>query len=145
MSINLEKQAQIKAKAQVRALIFDKAPTIVLVKYFNYNNIFSAKYIIELLKYIRINDHTIKLEKNKQLFFKPIYSLEPVKLEILKIYIKINIIKKFIQLSKFFANISILFDKKQDRSLYLCINYQNLNNLIIKNLYLFPLIRKTVN
>ena len=37
----------------------------VLMKYSNYNNIFSTENRVELLKYIKINDHTIKLEKNK--------------------------------------------------------------------------------
>ena len=30
-------------KAQVKALLFDKVSTIVLVEYFNYNNIFLTK------------------------------------------------------------------------------------------------------
>ena len=54
MAINPNKKPQIKAqskdqsKAQVGALIFDKAPTEVLVKYSNYNNVFSVENIIEL-------------------------------------------------------------------------------------------------
>ena len=45
--------------------------------YSNYNNVFSAEYIAELLKYTRINDHTTELVKGKQLFFELIYSLGP--------------------------------------------------------------------
>ena len=43
---------------------------------------------MEFLVYIRMNDHAIQLEKSKQLSFEPIYSLEIIKLEILKTYIK---------------------------------------------------------
>ena len=57
-----------------------------------------------------MNDYTIKLKKDKQLFFKLIYSLKPIELEILKIYIKINLINNFIQLFQFFTRIFILFD-----------------------------------
>ena len=46
--------------------------------------------MIEFLENIKINNYIIKLDKNKQLFFKLIYSLELIKLKILKVYIKIN-------------------------------------------------------
>ena len=65
MPINLEKQAQIKVKAQVRALLFNKAFTKVLAEYFNYNNIFSAENIVELSENSGINKHVIKLKKDK--------------------------------------------------------------------------------
>ena len=52
-------------QAQVGALIFNEAPTEVLAKYFNYNNVFSMENAVELLKYTRMNEHTIKLEKDK--------------------------------------------------------------------------------
>ena len=50
----------------------------------------------KLLKYIRINDHIIKLEKSKQLLFNSIYNLKLVKLETLKTYIEINLANNFI-------------------------------------------------
>ena len=37
----------------------------ILIKYFNYSNIFLIKNTIKFLKYIEINDYIIKLEKNK--------------------------------------------------------------------------------
>ena len=61
------------------------------MKYSNYSNIFSAKNTAELLEYTRINDHAIKLEKDKQLFFSPIYSLRLIELKTLKTYIKTNL------------------------------------------------------
>lgn len=44
-----------------------------------------------LLKHTKINNYTINLIKNKQLFYKLIYSLEIVKLKTLKTYIKTNL------------------------------------------------------
>lgn len=97
-------------KAQIRALLFDKAPIAVLAEYSNYTNIFLAKNIVGLLKYNGINDYTIKLKKDKQLFFVPIYSLKLIKLEIFKTYIKINLANSFIWPFKLLAFVSILFD-----------------------------------
>ena len=75
MFIHSKKQAQIKTnayiniqgqnKTQIRALIFHKTFNIILIKYSNYKNIFLAKNTAKLLKYTKINDHTIKLEENK--------------------------------------------------------------------------------
>ena len=69
---------------------------VVLVKYSNYSNVFSAKNQAEFLEYIIINDHLINLEKHKQSFFGPIYSLKLVKFKTLKTYIKINLVNVFI-------------------------------------------------
>ena len=50
----------------------------ISAEYSDYSNIFLVKNVTEVLKYTRINDGAIKLVKNKQLLFGPIYSLEPV-------------------------------------------------------------------
>ena len=97
--------------------------------------------MVELLKYIRINNYIIKLKKGKQLFFNPIYSLRLVELKILKIYIKTNLTNIFIQLFKFLVKVFIFFNQKLNKNFYLCINYEDLINLIIKNPYLFPFIK----
>ena len=81
------------------------------------------KYVIEFLEHIKINNYAIKLEKSKQLFFRPIYSLKLVELEILKIYIKNNVANGFIESYKFLANASILFNQKPNKSFCFCINY----------------------
>ena len=85
-----------KKQAQVKALLFDKAPTKVLAEYSNYNNFFSAENTAELSENTKINEHVIKLEEGKQPLFGLIYSLELVELEILKIYIEINLTNGFI-------------------------------------------------
>ena len=147
MLMHSKKQAQIKAqnRAQVGALLFDKAFIKIPADYSNYNNIFSIKNIIELLKNIRINEHTIKLKEGKQSSFRSLYSLRSIKLETLKTYIKTNLTNNFIRLFKFFTRALILFDKKPNRSFRFCINYWNLNNLIIKNRYLLFLIDESLD
>ena len=68
--IYLEKQFQIKSKTkdkvQIRALLFNKVFIKILIKYFKYSNIFSAKNIAKLLEHIEINNYAIKLEKKQQ-------------------------------------------------------------------------------
>lgn len=50
MLVHFERHMQIKAQngAKVGALILDKSSTAVLAKYFNYSNVFLAKYAVEL-------------------------------------------------------------------------------------------------
>ena len=74
--VHLKKKTQIKV--QVEALIFDEAPTIILVEYSNYNNVFSAENVEKLLEHIEMNNYAIKLEENKQPLFGSIYSLGSV-------------------------------------------------------------------
>ncbi len=75
----------------------------------------------------------------------PIYSLWPVKLETLKAHIENNLASGFIWPSKSPVGALILFDKKPDGSLRLCVDYQGLNNLTIKNRYLLPLIGESLD
>ena len=112
-----------KKQVQVRALLFNKAPTKVPAEYSNYSNVFSAEYATELSENIRINEYAIKLEDGKQPPFGLIYNLRPVELETLKIYIKTNLANSFIRPFKSFIRVSILFNRKPDRSLRLCIDY----------------------
>ena len=87
-----------------------------------------------------MNEHAIEVEESKQLPFGPIYSLGPVELETLKTYFKINLANGFIRPSKSPAWALILFNRKPDVSLWLCVNYWGLNNITIKNQYLLSLI-----
>ena len=92
-----------------------------------------------------MNEHAIKLEESKQLPFGLIYNLGPVMLETFKTYIKTNLANSFIRPFKSPAGASILFDRKPDGSLRLCIDYQGLNNITIKNQYPLPLIGESLN
>ena len=82
----------------------------MFLKYFDYNNIFLTKNIIEFLKYISIYNYIIKLKRCNQLFLIAIYNIKIIKLEILKTCIKINLINNFIWFFKLFAKIIIFFN-----------------------------------
>ena len=134
-----------KRQVHVGALLFDKAPTKVSAEYSDYNNVFSAENATELPENTGMNEHTIKLEEGKQLSFGPIYSLRPVELETLKTYIETNLASSFIRPFKSPVEAPIFFNRKLDKSFCLCVDYQGLNNIIIKNQYLLPLIGKLLD
>ncbi len=78
---------------------------------------------MELSENTRINEHVIELIEGKQPPYGSIYALNLVELEILKVYIKTHFKTTFIWPFKSSADASILFDKKPDSSLHLCVNY----------------------
>ena len=153
MAMNPDRKAQIEAQsgaqvqdgAQVGALLFDEAPIKVPAEYSDYNNVFLAENAAELLENTGMNEHIIKLEEGKQPPFGPIYSLGPVELKTLKTYIKTNLANGFICPSKSPARAPILFDRKPNRSLRLCVDYRGLNNITIKNRYPLSLIGEFLN
>lgn len=131
--------------AQIAALKQNETSTKMSPKYADYAGIFSFDLAMKLFENTDINKHALKMQDRKQLPYRPIYSLEPVELETLKTYIETHLKTGFIWPLKFPASVSILFDKKPDSSLRLCVNYQGLNNLIIKNRYLLPLIEESLD
>ena len=132
-------------QAQVGALLFDEAFTEIPAEYSNHSDVFSAETAAELLKNTKMNEYAIELEESKQPPFGPIYSLGPIELETLKIYIEINLANGFIRPFKYPARALIFFDKKPDGSLRLCVDYWDLNNITIKNQYPLPLIGKSLD
>ena len=100
---------------------------------------------MELLENTGMNKYAIELIERKQLFYGPIYALSLVELETQKVYIKTHLKTRFMQPFKSPADASILFNKKPDGNLCLCIDYQDLNNFTIKNQYLLPVIEEVLN
>ena len=132
-------------EVQVAALIADKAPVAIPAEYSDFEDVFSKESAAVLPEHTEINTHAIDLEEGKQPPYGPIYSLGPVELEILKTYIKTNLANSFIRPSKSPAGAPILFDKKPNGSLCLCIDYWGLNNIIIKNRYLLLFVSKSLD
>ena len=95
-----------------------------------------------LSEYTEINTHAINLEEDMQPPYELIYIPGPMELETLKTYIKTSLVNGFILPSNALAGAPILFDRKHDRSFSLFVNYHGLNNLSIKNRYLFLLIEE---
>ena len=125
-------------------MIAEEAPTKVLAEYSDFADVFSPDLATELPEHIKINTHAIDLEEGKQPPYGPIYSLEPVELETLKIYIETNLANGFFYPSKSPAGAPILFDKKPNGSLRFCVDYQGLNNITIKNRYPLPLVGESL-
>ncbi len=127
-------------RAQIAHLKADEAPTEVSSEYTDFADVFSPKLAAELSEQTGINDHAIELVDDRQPPYSPIHSLRPMELETLKAYIENNLASGFIWPSKSPARALILFDKKPDSSLRLCVDYRDLNNLNIKNWYPLPLV-----
>ena len=130
----------LSKRTQIAHLKADEALTKVSSKYADFADIFSPKLAAELLEHMGINDHAIELMDDQQPLYNPINSLGLVELEILKAYIENNLANGFIRPFKSSAGALIFFDKKLNGSLRLCIDYQGLNNLTIKNWYPPPLV-----
>lgn len=123
----------------------DETLTEIPIKYFEYVDVFLLNPMIGLLEHIGMNNYTIKLKKGKQSFDYLIYSLRPVRLEILKTYIEIHLKTGFIQISKSLIDALIFFDQKQNKSVCLYIDYKSFNNLTIENRNLLLLIGETLD
>ncbi len=131
--------------AQIAALQWDKASTEIPAEYSDYADVFSSDLAIELPKNTGMNEHAIELIEGKQPPYGPIYTLSPVELVTLKAYIETHLKIGFIWPFKSLVGVSILFNKKLDGSLRLCVNYWGLNNLTIKNWYPLPLIGEVLD
>lgn len=90
-------------------------------------------------------DHVIPLQDKTIPPFGPIYSLSEKELSVLSEYIKENLAKGFIRPSTSPAGSPILFVKKKDGSLRLCVDYRGLNKITIKNRYPLPLIHELLD
>ena len=135
----------LDGKPQISGLIAKKASTKVPAKYSDFADVFFPDLVSKLPKHTRINDHAIELVNSQQPPHKLIYSLGLVEFETLKAYIETNLANRFIRPSKSPAGAPILFDRKPDGFLQLCINYQGLNNFTIKNRYPLPLIGESLD
>ncbi len=102
------------------------------------------KAIADVLPPHRIYDHKIPLQEGFTPPFGPIYSLSIPELKALREWLDENLSKGFIRASSSPAGAPILFVKKADGSLRLCVDYRGLNEGTIKNRYPLPLIRETL-
>jgi hypothetical protein len=91
------------------------------------------------------HDHVIEILSNRDSFFDFIYNLSATKLKILKNYIDEYMKKNFIIKFVSFAKVFILFVKKTNDKLRLCVNSKDLNEIIIKNRYSLFFINENLN
>ena len=89
------------------------------------------------------NDQIIDLKKKS--LHKSMYFLFENEFKILRVYIDKHLINDFIRFSQFFVETFILFVKKKNDILRLCVNYRNFNVFTIKNKYSLSLIDENLN
>ena len=110
-----------------------------MLQYGEFKDVFGKKNA-NILHVHQYYDCVIELQNGAQPPFGPIYNLSQIKLVELRAYIDDNLSKNFIRHSKPPTRAPILFVKKKDGSLYMCVDYQRLNKVTVKNCYLLPLI-----
>ncbi|SPC63716.1 uncharacterized protein UHOD_11307 [Ustilago sp. UG-2017b] len=122
------------------ALAYDTGLSdIIPPEYHQYLDVFSRVEADKLPPH-RTYDHPIPLEEGKYPPFGPIYSLSEHELKTLREYLEENLAKGLISPSDSPAASPILFVKKKDGSLCLCVDYRGLNRITIHNRYPLPLI-----
>ena len=122
----------------------EKAIQSIPRKYAAFADVFS-KEKADILPQHRKYDCSIDIKDGKQPPFGPIYNLTQPELKALREYIDENLAKGFIRNSRSPAGAPILFVKKKDGSLRLCVDYRGLNALTIKNRYPLPLISQLLD
>ena len=85
-------------------------------------------------------DHKIELEQGAKPPTLAPYHMAPPELEESQRHLKDLLDVSYIRLLKALFSAPVLFQKKNDGSLQMCINYRALNKITIKNKYLIPLI-----
>jgi hypothetical protein len=116
---------------------------IVPPEYHQYLPLFSEAEANKLPPH-RPYDHQIPLKDNFTPPFGPIYPLSRTELEALRKSLDENLSKGFICTSSSPTRAPILFVKKGDGSLRLCVDYRGLNEGTIKNRYPLPLLHQTL-
>ena len=116
-----------------------------IFEYFKkFENLSNENETYKLLEHEFMN-HVIKLKENKLSFYNLIYFLSKNELKIFKKFLNKHLKNDFIRFFQSFVKTFILFVKKKNDSLRLCVNYKIFNNLIIKNKYSLSLINENLN
>ncbi|SCV73791.1 BQ2448_6221 [Microbotryum intermedium] len=90
-------------------------------------------------------DLSIDLEDNTTPPFGPLYPLSETELQTLSSWLKENLSKNFIRASTSPTGAPVLFVRKKDGSLRLCVDYRGLNRITRKNRYPLPLIPEALD
>lgn len=90
VTLSLDLEIHLFSKAQLVSFLINNTFIVVFSKYADFANIFSLRFTAKLSKHTKITNYLIDLVDDQQPFYEPIYSLEPIELENLKIYIETN-------------------------------------------------------
>src|SRR5258705_5664346 len=108
-------------------------------EYHEFRDVFSGEKANMLAPH-QLYDLKINLEEGAKPFHRPIYSLSPSELTALREFLEENVWNGFIRPSKSPWGSPVLFVKKKDGSLHLCIDFHALNRVTEKDCYPLPLI-----
>src|SRR6266436_1228991 len=134
---------QLKAKAASTAQPEDPLSGVPQ-EYHKFCDVFSGEKANVLAPH-RLYDLKINLEEGAKPFHRPIYSLSPLELTALREFLEENVRNGFICPSKSLWGSPVLFVKKKDGSLCLCIDFRTLNRVTEKDCYPLPLIPDLLN
>ena len=109
-----------------------------------YSQVFSEEEAAELADH-GPHDLAIDLVDGAQAPWGPLYPLSQAELAVLQEYLRSNMQKGYIRPSKSPAGAPILFAKKKDGTLRLCVDYRALNALTVKNRHPLPLIQESLD
>jgi hypothetical protein len=121
----------------------EKLRKLVQPEYHDYLLLFTKKEADKLPLHRHI-DHEIPLEDGTKPSFRPLYSMSASELKEVRAWLREHLSKGFIRASQSSAASPILFVKKKDGSLRLCVDYRALNAITKKNRYPLPLIEETL-
>ena len=113
-------------------------------EYYKYSHVFQKPSTLDLLPR-RTHDHSINLEPGKSPSFGPIYGLSEPELKALRDYINENLTRGFIRVSFSSVAAPVLFVKRKDGTLRLCVDYRVLNSITVQDIYPLPLISETLD
>ena len=88
--------------------------------------------------HIRVVDFGIELHPSTSLISMTPHRMAPVELQELRVQLQELLDKGFIRLSISPWGAPVLFAKKKDKTLRMCIDYRQLNRVMIKNRYPLP-------
>src|SRR5258707_5194463 len=134
---------QLEAKAASTAQPEDTLSGVPQ-EYHEFHDVFSGEKANMLAPH-RPYDLKTNLEEGAKLFHRPIYSLSPLELTVLREFLEENVWNGFICPSKSPWGSPVLFVKKKDGSLCLCVDFHTLNRVTEKDCYPLPLIPDLLN
>jgi hypothetical protein len=113
--------------------------------YHDYADVFDKEKAVALPPQRPGVDHAIPVQEGKTPPFGPIYGMNEKEAEALRQYIKDNLSTGRIRNSSSPAGAPVLFVKKPDGSLRLCVDYRGLNEITTKDRGPLPLISETLD
>ena len=138
------RSSKILVESTQTIIQFEHVISLTLSKeYQNFENVFSNEQA-RALSLKKNYDHVIKIE-DVEVFFKLIYNLFALELQVLREYLNDVLTKKWIRHFISSTSASIFFVSKKNDELRFCMNYRELNKVILKNRYSLSLITQMLD